>query len=74
MLFFINFVLQDFKNDKSEIVVADDFNCSADSFLENIGLIMSADIFIHNKVKVSDDLYIDDLGCTLKCENRNVYS
>ena len=70
---FIDSVLQDFMDNKSEMVVASDFNYSAYLFLENIRLIMLADLFSHNEVKLSDDLYIGDLCYTFKSENCNVY-
>ena len=61
---FIDFVLHDFMEDEWEIVVAGDFNCFANLFLENIGLIKLADLFTQCEVKPSDDLYIGDLENT----------
>ena len=71
---FIDNIAQDHYYSDCNIIISGDFNCNAESFINNDALLMLLDLFNSYDLKLCDDYYTGPIDYTFKCTSLNSFT
>ena len=71
---FMGNFLQDHYDSDCDIIISGDFNCNAESFINDDALLMLLDLFNSYDFNLSDDYYTGTIDYTFKCVSHNSFT